>query len=158
MPSSHVKRLKMMFVCACGFALLTAMAVVFIAVDSYTCNFSWTIPGTNSNVYCQDGMYRSQTIIKEAEETYKINTKSFYIKLLNRIVLIPYENDIDVEQEGSLAVYDAEKIKTPQRTFGLQPISSMTLLHDDNDKLLGVAIFSDPNSIFVPAKDISGEF
>jgi len=156
--SSTVKKLNTLFMLACSLAVFTLVTIGYVAIDSYSCDFKWKIPGSSSSVSCQNGIYRSQTVITEAKERYLINTKSFYVKLLDRIVLIPYKNDIDVEMKDSLAVFDAEKVKTPQRTFGLQPVSSMTLLHDEQNKLMGVAIFSAPNSIFIPAHLITGDF
>ena len=147
-----------LFVAVCSITLITLLLLSYIVLDSANCDFNWRIPSSDSQVSCQGGMYRTNTVITQKDETYRIITSAFYVKMLNRIVLIPYKNDIDVEHKGSLAVYDAEKIKTPHRTFGLQPVSSMTLLHDPSENLVGVVIFSDPNSVFVPAKFIKGSF
>lgn len=135
---------------------LLALLLSYVAVDSYSCDFTMRFPTSTSVATCESGMYYSKTRLKQGDERYKINTQSLYLKIFDRVLLIPLENDIDVEVKGSLAVYDAEKIRTPQRTFGNKPYSTLTLLKDDEGQLMGVAVFSDPNSIFVPATFVTG--
>lgn len=139
-------------------AALVFFSGSYIVVDSYSCDFKVEFPQTNLVGVCQQGVFQAKTKIEQGDERYKIKTKSVYIKILDKILLIPFAKDIDVEMKHSLAVYNAEKIKTPQRTFGNQPYTSMTLLRTPQGDILGVAVFSDPNSIYVPVKFITGTF
>lgn len=141
-----------------GFVLFTLLVMSKVFWDSYSCAFEMQFPNSNSVARCEGGIYVTNTRLQKGDETYKINTEALYVRVFDRILLLPMEKDIDVEMKGSLAVYDAEKIRTPQRTFGNQPYSSFTLLRDDQDALIGVAVFSDPNSIFVPVSFIKGSF
>lgn len=140
------------------FSLVMVTFVSWVAWDSYSCEFEITFPKSNSFAMCEGGVYLSKTRLEKGKERYKIDTKALYIKLFDRILLVPVEMDIDVEMKGSLAVYDAEKIKTPNRTFGEQPYTSMTLLTSPEGALKGVVVFSDPNSVFVPATRVTGTF
>jgi hypothetical protein len=137
-------------------AALMALFVCYVVVDSHSCDFTMRFPASSSVATCDSGVYYTKTRLEQGDERYKINTQALYIKVFDRVLLVPLEKDIDVEVKGSLAVYDAEKIKTPQRTFGNQPYSSLSVLRDDEGNMIGVAVFSDPNSILVPATAITG--
>ncbi|GAA3930156.1 hypothetical protein [Litoribacillus peritrichatus] len=150
-----INKLLMMSWGVCAFIVC---AGGYILWDSYSCNFEMSFPGSDSLAKCEQGVYYTRTRIEQGDERYKINTESFYVKILDRILLLPKEKDIDVEMKGSLAVYNADKIKTPHRTFGNQPYTSLSLLYTPKNELLGVAIFSDPNSVFVPATYVTGTF
>ena len=148
---------KALFV-SCFVAILSVVMGALVFVDSYSCDFKMNIPNSTLTAECQQGVFQTKTRIEQGDERYKIHTKAVYLKVMDRILILPFEKDIDVEMKGSMAVYNAEKIKTPHRTFGNQPYSSMSLIRSQKSDLLGVAIFSDPNSIYVPVKYITGTF